>query len=113
MKKLNIMEHDMLVKLLLYFGVTILLLPINNVWAAAGSDASQITNVLCNVYNMISGNVGKAITALIMVSLGIMLLLGKVTWGVAIALAVGIGVIFGAKDMVGLMSGNSDVICGP
>ncbi|CAK6554838.1 MAG: Transporter [Candidatus Midichloria mitochondrii] len=29
-----------------------------------------------------------------------MLLLGKVTWGVAIALAVGMGIISGAKDLV-------------
>ncbi|CAG7591737.1 type IV secretion system protein VirB2 [Hyalomma marginatum] len=36
-----------------------------------------------------------------------MLLLGKVTWGVAIALAVGMGIIFRAKDLAGILLGGS------
>ncbi|MFV9951214.1 MAG: TrbC/VirB2 family protein [Candidatus Midichloria sp.] len=57
--------------------------------------------------NQLTGPVGRAITIIVVISLGIMLLLGKVTWGVAIALAVGMGIIFRAKDLAGILLGGS------
>jgi type IV secretion system protein VirB2 len=40
------------------------------------------------------------------ISLAIALFLGKVSWGLAIAVAVGMGILFGAKDVVDLLSGS-------
>lgn len=72
---------------------------------------SNITNILCNAINQLTGNVGKAIAILIIISLAISLFLGKVSWGMAIAVAVGMGILFGAKGVVGLLSGDTGAIC--
>lgn len=74
-------------------------------------EKNQITNILCNVTNVITGGVGRTIAILIVVSLAIALFLGKVTWGMAIAVAVGMGVLFGAKDLVKAISGTSSDVC--
>ena len=64
-----------------------------------------ITNVLCNVIGVAQGNTGKTIAILVVISIAIGLFLGKITWGVAIAVAVGMGVLFGAGPMVFAISG--------
>lgn len=73
---------------------------------------SMITNILCNAINQITGPVGRAISILIIISLAIALFIGKVSWGMAIAVAVGMGILFGAKDVVNLISGSSAAMCG-
>jgi type IV secretion system protein VirB2 len=75
------------------------------------TDKNQITNILCNVTNIITGGVGRTIAILIVISLAIALFLGKVTWGMAIAVAVGMGVLFGAKDLVKAISGTDADVC--
>ena len=72
--------------------------------APAGKDSddpgSQIADVLCNVIKIAQGNVGKTISILVIISIAIGLFLGKITWGVAIAVSVGLGVLFGANSVV-------------
>ena len=58
------------------------------------------TSVLCNVIKIAQGNVGKTISILVIISIAIGLFLGKITWGVAIAVSVGLGVLFGANSVV-------------
>ena len=60
----------------------------------------QIAGVLCNVISIAQGNVGKTIAILVIISIAIGLFLGKITWGVAIAVSVGMGVLFGANSVV-------------
>lgn len=103
--------YELMSKLFFFISLACLLLSANDVWAATNSDATMVINVMCAAINQLTGNIGKAITIIIMVSLGIMLLLGKVTWGVAIALAVGMGIIFGAKDMVNILTGGDGALC--
>jgi type IV secretion system protein VirB2 len=73
--------------------------------AANNSTNSAITNILCNAVNQLTGGIGRAIAIIIIISLAIMLFIGKVSWGMAIAVAVGMGILFGAKDVVNLLSG--------
>lgn len=82
--------------------------------ASAASATDNITTTLCVAIKALTGPVGKAIAALIVISLAIALFLGKVTWGVAIAVAVGMGLLFGATGIVDLLSGSSssaEAIC--
>ena len=83
--------------------------------AAAGAPAANnlpddgsagITNVLCRIIGVAQGNTGKTIAILVVISIAIGLFLGKITWGVAIAVSVGMGVLFGAGPMVFAISGN-------
>lgn len=72
------------------------------------AQGGQITEILCRASNFISGNTGRAIAVLVVISLAIALFLGKVSWGMAIAVAVGMGILFGAPGLVGAISGSSD-----
>ena len=82
------------------------------------TDAGQgIANVLCHVIQVAQGATGKTIATLVIISMAIGLFLGKITWGVAIAVAVGMGVLFGANTIVSFVSstdakgGGSVSIC--
>ncbi|MDJ1258004.1 MAG: TrbC/VirB2 family protein [Candidatus Midichloria sp.] len=110
MNILGIRSCDISVKLMLWFSIAVLIIAAKNAWAA-DNDMTMVTNVMCAAINQLTGPIGRAITIIIVISLGIMLLLGKVTWGVAIALAVGMGVIFGARDVVNILSGGTGAIC--
>jgi type IV secretion system protein VirB2 len=80
--------------------------------ASAGTTTpTQIEQVLCRALNVIQGGVGRAIAALVIISLAVALFLGKVTWGVAIAVAAGIGLLFGAGGIVGSLTGSTGGIC--
>ena len=71
-----------------------------------------ITKVICNAIEQLTGPIGRAIAVLIIISLAIALFLGKVTWGLAIAVAVGLGILFGAQNVVGLLTGeDAETIC--
>lgn len=67
-------------------------------------ESSKITDVICNAIGQLTGPVGRAIAVLIIISLAIALFLGKVTWGLAIAVAVGLGILFGANNVVALLT---------
>lgn len=76
------------------------------------SEELQITKVICNAIAQLTGGIGRAIAVLIIISLAIALFLGKVTWGLAIAVAVGLGILFGATNVVALLTGeNAEAIC--
>jgi type IV secretion system protein VirB2 len=75
--------------------------------AANNTSDSAITNILCNAVNQLTGGIGRAIAIIIIISLAIMLFIGKVSWGMAIAVSVGMGILFGAKDVVKLLSGDT------
>lgn len=70
-------------------------------------ESSKITEVICNAIAQLTGPIGRAIAVLIIISLAIALFLGKVTWGLAIAVAVGLGILFGANNVVALLTGTS------
>lgn len=80
-----------------------------------GDGGDMIVQTLCHVINVIDGNVGRAIAIIIVLSLAISLFLGKVTWGTAIAIAVGLGVLFGAPTFVSAVTnaaGNKSICAG-
>ena len=86
---------------------------------------SPMGGVLCGLLGMVYGNFGRALITLAVVSLGVGALLGKVSWGLAIMIAVGVGLIFGAPTIARAFltsSGSTGVIgccvtgdgpCGP
>jgi type IV secretion system protein VirB2 len=81
-------------------------LHVENAHASSANTTDPITNILCNAVNLVTGNAGRAICVLVIISMGIMLFLGKVTWGLAIMVAVGMGVLFGANSVVTTLSGG-------
>lgn len=74
--------------------------------AGAGGQPTGITNVLCTVVDWFTGTIGKAIATLAIIVIGIGALMGKVSWGMAIIVGLGVGVVFGAGNIVDVLGGT-------
>ncbi len=72
---------------------------------AGSADGGAIGDVLCNVVSWFTGRVGQAIATLAILVIGIGALMGKVSWGMAIIVGIGVGVIFGAPSIVQALGG--------
>jgi type IV secretion system protein VirB2 len=68
--------------------------------ALAANDLDAVSGVLCAIIEKLNGPIGRNISAIGVIVLGVGFFLGKSSWGVAVAVAVGIGVIFGSQEMV-------------
>lgn len=81
--------------------------------AFAAIDDNAVSCVLCKIVNLVTGNIGRSLSIIIVISLGFMLFIGKVTWGLAIAIFIGMALIFGAENVVSLIGGFEDSgVCG-
>ncbi len=86
--------------------------------AAAAADPldrndNQITETICNIVNLLQGNIARGVAAFGVIFLGFSLFLGKISWGTALALGLGLGAIFGAQQLVGLASSGDGAFCPP
>ncbi len=68
-------------------------------------------SAMCNVYNITTGVAGKAFATFAVVAVGVGFYTGKVSWGLMVGTAVGIGLIFGAPTIVTAVSGNDFYEC--
>lgn len=83
-----------------------------DVFAIVTNDIGEsVTQSLCFVTNELNGDVGKTIAILIVMTVAISLFLGKISWGVAMTIAVGMGLLFGSSGIVILMAGGSGGPC--
>ena len=75
-----------------------LIIIVQNAWGDDTPDA--ISKVLCDVVTTLQGAIGKAIAIIAIIVLGIGLFMGKLSWPLALATAIGIGIIFGAGTII-------------
>ena len=68
-------------------------------------------NVLCTVNLWFTGNTGKGLATIAVVTVGIWKLLGKISGRVAILTGCGIAIIFGAAHLVDAMNAGASVGC--
>lgn len=90
----------------------------NTALAATQASGDAIGTVLCTIVGALQGTIGKAVATIAIVVLGIGLFLGKLSWPLAVATAIGIGMIFGASEMVtwisaGTTKGGQSAACNP
>jgi type IV secretory pathway VirB2 component (pilin) len=71
--------------------------------ALAAGNSTPMGTVLCNIVQMFTGNLGRGLATLAVIVVGVGATLGKVSWGLAITVAVGIAVIFNANGLVSLL----------
>jgi type IV secretory pathway VirB2 component (pilin) len=74
--------------------------------------SGAMTDAMCNGYKIFNGPVGKMAAVFAIVALGVGLFMGKITWGLVIAVALGIGAIFGAPKLVAAMTGSAEMCVG-
>lgn len=70
---------------------------------------TAMTDAMCNGYKIFNGPIGKMVAVFAIVALGVGLFMGKITWGLVVAVALGIGAVFGAPKMVAVMTGGSEM----
>lgn len=74
---------------------------------------TRMGNVLCTVALWFTGNTGKGLATIAITVIGIGALLGKVSWGMAMIVGIGVAIVFGASQIVSTMgasSGGSNVV---
>jgi len=102
----DIMNNPWAFSLCLTMALGLLLVP--DMALAASGDT--IAEVLCEVVGWFTGNVGKGIATLAIIIIGVGALMGKVSWGMAIIVGVGVAVIFGAAEIVDDLGGQGSCI---
>jgi type IV secretion system protein VirB2 len=69
-----------------------------------------IAAAFCNVIGWFTGTTGKGIATIAIIVIGVGALMGKVSWGMAIIVGIGIALIFGAASLVNNIAGShSDI----
>ena len=76
------------------------------VWAKEDVNNNKLVDAVCRVYQIASGNAGKAFAAVGVISVGIGFFTGKVSWGLMISVAAGIATFFGAPSIISVISGD-------
>lgn len=79
--------------------------PANN---ASGTNSSGIADVVCKIVGELQGPLGRGVGMIAVIVLGIGLFLGKLSWALAVATAIGIGLIFSAGKVVNWLGGKSE-----
>lgn len=85
--------------LLVMLSAVVIMLPDMAFAATTGAD-TVIGNMMCNVVGWFTGSTGKGLATLAIIVIGVGALMGKVSWGMAIIVGLGIALIFGAAAMV-------------
>jgi type IV secretory pathway VirB2 component (pilin) len=75
--------------------------------ASAVGGTNAIEKVFCNAVQMLTGGTGKAIATIAIIAVGIGALLGKISWGMALIVACGVALVFGAAGIVTALGGDS------
>ena len=75
---------------------------------ATAGDSNAIEQVFCNVVLILTGTTGKAIATVAVIAVGVGALLGKISWGMALIVALGVALIFGAASIVLSLGGTGN-----
>lgn len=102
----------------LLFMSVIAMLPSLSLAAATGTNTGDmatnqgtIAGTICQVIGELRGPIARGLAAIAIIFLGFSLFLGKISWGIALALAIGIGAVFGAPEIVKLLGDGSNGSC--
>lgn len=66
-------------------------------------------NIFCTVVQWFTGNTGKGLATIAITIIGIGALLGKVSWGMALIVGVGIAIVFGAAGIVNALDSTDGI----
>ena len=72
----------------------------------ANKDRNGIVVVLCNAIGIVTGGAGRAVVLIVVTVVGVLFFIGKVNWSLLVAIGLGVGVMFGAKAIVNIVTGG-------
>ena len=73
--------------------------------------ANPIEQVLCNVVAFMTSTTGKAIATIAIIVVGLGALMGKISWGMALIVALGVALVFGASKIVEALGSSDTSTC--
>lgn len=87
----------------------LMVLPSAEVLASSSTTTTSdgVSDVLCRIANQLSGPIGKGISTIAICVIGIGLFMGKLSWALALATGLGIGLIFSAGKVVTWLSADT------
>ncbi|MDX1975001.1 MAG: TrbC/VirB2 family protein [Rickettsiales bacterium] len=88
------------------FVLTVLVVAMPDMALATGVN-TPMGNVLCTVTDWFTGNTGKGLATIAITIIGIGALLGKVSWGMAMIVGIGVAIVFGASGIVTAMGAGA------
>jgi type IV secretion system protein VirB2 len=94
--------------LALTLALTVMYVPME---AMAANTPNAIERLFCNVVSMLTGPTGKAIATIAIIVVGLGALMGKVSWGMALIVALGVALVFGAASIVNAIAGADAGAC--
>jgi len=97
---------DLCWHLLVLVAVTVGASMLSSAAMAVAGDSNAIEQVFCNVVLILTGTTGKAIATVAVIAVGVGALLGKISWGMALIVALGVALIFGAASIVLALGGT-------
>ena len=68
---------------------------------------NALEQVFCNLVNLLTGPTGKAVATIAIIAVGVGALLGKISWGMAMIVAIGVALVFGAATIVNALGGST------
>ncbi len=119
MNKLNIFKISTFLVLSLLLAPIVIGIALNNSSSQALAQTTSGTTTddnffvysICKAYGTMTGKGGKAFAAIAIISCAIGFFTGKVSWGLLIAVSLGIAVMFGAPSIIGLLGGGTLGTC--
>ena len=104
-------DRDIYWRIVMFFSVVVAVLACSDVAFASPDSNDVIGQTLCRVTTKLQGNIAKAIATIAIFVIGVSLFMGKVNWGTAAMVAAGIGIVFGAGQMVAWVGGTAGGVC--
>lgn len=96
---------------LLAFAIMLLMMQVAYATGVAQGQNSPMGEVLCNIVEIVYGNLGRGLASLAVIVIGVGATLGKTSWGLAMTVAVGIAVIFNGHIVVGYLINQQNFSC--
>ena len=75
---------------------------------SAFASSNALEAVFCNVVLLLTGTTGKAVATVAIIAVGVGALLGKISWGMALIVAVGVALVFGAGTIVDALGASAN-----
>jgi type IV secretion system protein VirB2 len=84
------------------FSIGLVLFGACQAWAygGLGSGGTPMADVLCEIVNWFSGNLGRGLATIGISAVSVGAVFGKVSWGLALTVVVGVAVMFGATELL-------------
>ena len=110
MKSNSLMKNTWSLSIALLAAYAVMLIPDSALAFGGGGGGSggpsSSEGALCEVISWFIGPIGKGIATLAIIIIGVGALMGKVSWGMAIIVGLGVAVIFGAPESESLLGAS-------